>query len=154
MALSISTFSNLRPYKIYPKWYFRFENKPSGNTHDAFIHSLHHLLWIGLIWSLMRCVNYVTWARPTGSGGQSTKINKRPMTTCTSFQFSRVRAELNTFVNFLFTRPLAPHLFHSAEENYVNKFYQCPGWRRGAMDITSASGTEDPGSNPAWVHTY
>jgi hypothetical protein len=24
--------------------------------------------------------------------------------------------------------------------------------RRGAVDIASASGTEDPGSNPAWVH--
>jgi hypothetical protein len=25
-----STFSNLRPSQIYPKWDFRFENKPSG----------------------------------------------------------------------------------------------------------------------------
>jgi hypothetical protein len=28
---NISTFSNLRPSKIYPKWEFRFENKTSGN---------------------------------------------------------------------------------------------------------------------------
>jgi hypothetical protein len=27
----MSTFSNLRPSKIYPNWYFWFENKPSGN---------------------------------------------------------------------------------------------------------------------------
>jgi hypothetical protein len=37
--LNVSTFSNLRPYNIYPNWYFRFENKPSGNpgTKDDFI---------------------------------------------------------------------------------------------------------------------
>jgi hypothetical protein len=28
---NISTFSNLRPSKNYPKWDFWFENKPSGN---------------------------------------------------------------------------------------------------------------------------
>jgi hypothetical protein len=31
MAKNISTFSNLRPSKIYPKSDFWFENKPSGN---------------------------------------------------------------------------------------------------------------------------
>jgi hypothetical protein len=29
--LNISTFSNLRPSKIYPNWDFWFEKKPSGN---------------------------------------------------------------------------------------------------------------------------
>jgi hypothetical protein len=28
---NISTFSNVRPSKIYPNWYFWFEKKPSGN---------------------------------------------------------------------------------------------------------------------------
>jgi hypothetical protein len=27
----INIFSNLGPYKIYPKWDFWFEKKPSGN---------------------------------------------------------------------------------------------------------------------------
>jgi hypothetical protein len=31
MAKNISTFSNLRPSKIYTNWYFGFETKPSGN---------------------------------------------------------------------------------------------------------------------------
>jgi hypothetical protein len=29
--VNIQTFSNLRASKIYPNWYFWFENKPSGN---------------------------------------------------------------------------------------------------------------------------
>jgi hypothetical protein len=28
---NLSTFSNLRHFKIYPNWDFRFENKPSSN---------------------------------------------------------------------------------------------------------------------------
>jgi hypothetical protein len=32
MAKNIERFSNLRPSKIYPNWYFWFENKPSGNS--------------------------------------------------------------------------------------------------------------------------
>jgi hypothetical protein len=31
---NISTFSNLRSSKIYPNWYFGFENKPSGNPDE------------------------------------------------------------------------------------------------------------------------
>jgi hypothetical protein len=31
MAIKCTTFSNLRPSKIYPNWYFWFETKPSGN---------------------------------------------------------------------------------------------------------------------------
>jgi hypothetical protein len=31
MAINITTFSNLRPTKIYPNWDFWFEKKPSGN---------------------------------------------------------------------------------------------------------------------------
>jgi hypothetical protein len=34
----MQTFSNLRPSKIYPNWYFWFENKPSGNP---------VLVWLG-----------------------------------------------------------------------------------------------------------
>jgi hypothetical protein len=32
--LNISTFSDLRPSKIYPNWDFWFENKPPGNPGD------------------------------------------------------------------------------------------------------------------------
>jgi hypothetical protein len=31
MAINTSTFSNLRPSKIYPNWDIWSENKPSGN---------------------------------------------------------------------------------------------------------------------------
>jgi hypothetical protein len=30
-AQNISAFSNLRPSKIYPNWFFLFQKKPSGN---------------------------------------------------------------------------------------------------------------------------
>jgi hypothetical protein len=34
-GIKISIFSNLSPYKIYPKWDFWLENKPSGNPEFA-----------------------------------------------------------------------------------------------------------------------
>jgi hypothetical protein len=32
MVMKIPASSIARPSKIYPNWYFWFENKPSGNT--------------------------------------------------------------------------------------------------------------------------
>jgi hypothetical protein len=52
---NIPTSSIVRHYKIYPNWYFWFENKPSGNPAFGYSHGLH--IYIDSLMSYIRNVS-------------------------------------------------------------------------------------------------
>jgi hypothetical protein len=84
--ICISTFSNLRPSKIYPNWDFWLENKPSGNPEQNFARCFCNFpefdllqlgssaaakLWRNLRWSCGNVVSRLRDRIPPGKGRPS-----------------------------------------------------------------------------------